>query len=61
MIEIDYETILIATTIRQSIKITLGDSLIAATALNYNLTLVTKNISDFKGVKGLKLIDPFLV
>lgn len=31
------------------------DLLIAATAMVYDLPLVTKNIKDFRGVKGLKL------
>lgn len=35
------------------------DKQIAATALAYNFTLVTKNISDFKGI-GVKLLNPFL-
>lgn len=33
------------------------DSLIAATAITYGLTVVTRNTSDFPGVK---LLDPFL-
>lgn len=34
------------------------DSLIAATALNLNLTLVTRNEKDFEGV-GLAIVNPF--
>lgn len=34
------------------------DSLIAATALNLNLTLVTRNEKDFQGV-GLAMVNPF--
>lgn len=33
------------------------DSIIAATALSNELTLVTLNIKDFKKVKGLKLLE----
>lgn len=33
--------------LRQRHKINLGDSLIAATALKFNLTLVTSNVKDF--------------
>jgi predicted nucleic acid-binding protein len=36
----------------------LADSLIAATALEYDLTLMTFNISDFKFIKGLKVLKP---
>ncbi|HEX5000099.1 MAG TPA: type II toxin-antitoxin system VapC family toxin [Terriglobia bacterium] len=34
------------------------DSLIAATALTYNLTVVTRNRADFANA-GLKVVDPF--
>ncbi|MFQ5740390.1 MAG: type II toxin-antitoxin system VapC family toxin [Acidobacteriota bacterium] len=34
------------------------DSLIAATALSHNLTVVTRNLSDF-GKAGVELLDPF--
>jgi len=47
-----------AITIRQLYKTKLPDAIIAATALVYNLTLVTHNISDFRNIKGLLLIDP---
>jgi predicted nucleic acid-binding protein len=36
----------------------LGDALIAATALEYDLTLVTRNTRDFIGL-GLRLINPW--
>lgn len=35
-----------------------SDALIAATAIQHNLTLVTRNIKDFQGLK-LRLINPF--
>lgn len=35
------------------------DSLIAATALEQRLTLVTRNVADFDDVAGLKLINPW--
>lgn len=47
-----------AVEIRQYKKIKLGDSIIAATALVYNLELHTHNIEDFRGITGLVLIDP---
>ena len=43
--------------IRISKKIKLPDAIVAATALVYNLTLVTRNIADFKNIPGLKVID----
>jgi toxin FitB len=45
--------------LRQSRRIKLGDALIAATALLYDLPLVTRNDGDFKNIPGLKLINPF--
>ena len=44
--------------IRQTKKIKLGDSIIAATALIHNLTIVTRNETDFWGL-GLKIYNPF--
>lgn len=36
----------------------LPDALIAATALEHRLTLVTRNIRDFEGIRGLKVRTP---
>ena len=36
----------------------LGNALIAATALEHNLTLVTRNLWDFKGIEGLQAMAP---
>lgn len=40
-------------------RIKLPDAIIAATALVYNLKLLTRNTSDFKNVEGIKLINPW--
>lgn len=45
--------------LRQLRKMTLGDSLIAATALVHNLTLVTHNKKDFEWIPNLTVLDPF--
>ncbi|MBL0051065.1 MAG: type II toxin-antitoxin system VapC family toxin [Bacteroidetes bacterium] len=42
---------------RQYKKLKLGDAIISATALVYNLTLITHNTSDFKNINGLHVID----
>ena len=36
----------------------LGDSLIAATALEHDLSLATNNTKDYKWIDGLVLINP---
>jgi len=48
-----------AVTLRQIRRMTLGDAIIAATALVYGLTLVTRNIEDFQWIVELTVINPF--
>lgn len=48
-----------AVRLRQEKKIKLGDSLVAATALVHELTLVTRNVDDFIGVNDLRILNPF--
>ena len=45
--------------IRKIYGLKLPDAIIAATALENNLTLISRNIKDFKRIKGLKLVNPF--
>lgn len=45
--------------LRKKIKIKIPDAIIAATALVYNLTLVTRNINDFKNIPDLDLLNPW--
>lgn len=49
-----------AVELRQKQKLSLGDAIIAATALVHDYELVTRNFSDFEGIRGLKLVNPFL-
>lgn len=44
--------------LRRQRKIGLADSFIAATALDYDIQLVTRNTSDFDWIDGLKLLNP---
>jgi predicted nucleic acid-binding protein len=45
--------------IRRLYKIKLPDAIIAATALHKNLVLITRNVADFKMIKGLALANPW--
>lgn len=38
----------------------LGDAVIAATAVQRGLTLVTRNTKDFDWIEGLELVNPFV-
>lgn len=44
---------------RQNHRLKLPDAIIAATALHLRLTLITRNMKDFKQVNGLALLNPF--
>jgi predicted nucleic acid-binding protein len=44
--------------LRKSYKIKLPDAAIAATALIHQLTLITRDTSDFLRIAGLDIIDP---
>jgi predicted nucleic acid-binding protein len=48
-----------AVKLRQLKKMTLGDALVAGTALTHNLTLVTRNTKDFDWIDQLTLLNPF--
>lgn len=58
VIPVDDEVIQQAITIRQRKKISLGDSLIAATAIVQGVELVSRNITDFNGIPDLVVINP---
>lgn len=45
--------------LRRVRKIKLGDAIIAATALETDSDLVTRNEQDFRGIQGLRVINPF--
>ena len=52
------ETVLLAVGLRQQRRMSLGDALIAATALEYGLRLATHNLRDFDGIAGLDAYSP---
>ena len=45
--------------IRRHNKLKLGDAVIAATALDLGVPLVTRNSKDFTRIEGLVVVDPF--
>ena len=45
--------------VRQQHRIRLPDAVIAATALERGVPLVTRNVRDFQGIPGLTLLNPF--
>ncbi len=44
---------------KKEANVKLADAVIAATALLNNMKLATRNVDDFKMIKGLEVIDPF--
>jgi toxin FitB len=44
--------------LRKKRKMTIGDAVIAATALVYERRLVTRNLKDFAGIPGLVVLNP---
>jgi predicted nucleic acid-binding protein len=57
-IPVSSEIIFEAIKLRKNNKLSVGDSIIAASAIELNLTLFTNNVSDFKKVKSLQIKNP---
>ena len=45
--------------IRKEYKLKTPDAIIAATALVYEYTLISRNMKDFKNIQGLDVINPY--
>jgi len=54
------EVVLQTINLRQQHKIKLPDAIIAATAILYSHTLLTRNTDDFKNISGLTIQNPWL-
>ncbi len=59
VIELEHSIKFKTADIRKQHRIKLPDAIIAATALVYDLKLISRNINDFKNIKDLQLIDPY--
>jgi toxin FitB len=57
--EITAEVIDRAVNLRQKKRISVPDSIIAATALLKNYRFVTRNVADFDWIEGLQIYNPF--
>jgi len=44
--------------LRKNYRMKLPDAIIAATALVHDMGIVSRNIRDFDGIKGLEVVDP---
>ena len=58
VLNINADVIAQCVTLRKGKKIKTPDAIIAATALAYDLTIITRNTKDFVNINGLKIIDP---
>jgi predicted nucleic acid-binding protein len=57
--ELSEEVVNHTISLRKNHKIKLPDVIIAATAIAFNLSLITRNTKDFSGIKGLTAINPW--
>ena len=58
MLPVSHSAIAEATRLRQQRRMSLGDALIAGTALSHGLPLATHNTEDFAWIEALEVIDP---
>jgi len=57
--ELEKEIKLKTAELRKTNKIKLPDAIIAATAVVHNLTLLTRNVSDFQNIQNLSVLNPW--
>jgi predicted nucleic acid-binding protein len=61
VLEISPDVIINCVNIRRNKKIKTPDAIIAATAIADDYTLISNNDKGFKGIKGLKYINPYSI
>ena len=59
VIPITDAVVAMAIRLRQQRRMSLGDAIVAATALEYGMAIWTHNVKDFAWVEGLIVYDPF--
>ncbi len=59
VIELEQAIKLKTAEIRKTHRIKLPDAIIAATALVYDLILLSRNVTDVRNIDGLKILDPW--
>ena len=59
VLPISQKVLIQAVALRQQRRMTLGDAVIAGTALVYKLTLITRNVDDFRWIAELNLLNSF--
>jgi predicted nucleic acid-binding protein len=59
VIEINKNIIDTCIALRKSKRINLPDAIIAATALDQDLIVISRNVKDFIDIDGLRVIDPY--
>lgn len=57
-IPVSSEIIFEAIKLRKKYKLSVGDSIISASAINCNLELITNNVADFKKIELIKISNP---
>ncbi len=60
IIPISVNIINTAIELRKTYNLSVGDSIISATALNNDLNLYTNNVNDFKNIKNLHKVNPLI-
>jgi predicted nucleic acid-binding protein len=59
VIELEQPIKLKTADLRKAYNIKLPDAIIAATALVYDLTLLSRNVADFKNITGINVVNPW--
>ena len=59
VLDLSDEVVTKTITLRKKHKIKIPDAIIAATAICFKLTLISRNETDFKNIPQLKIINPF--